>query len=323
MTLFRILVGLTLLSGSTFSTAQQPIDGPVTVIVNSAAGGPVDLVIRAMKDEFSEALGQPVVLENRAGGGGVVGATNVARASPNGRTLLFSGNGPLTAWPILYPDTPYAPLLDFELVTLVADVPVIFSINAKVPAQNTGELVQLAKGKPESLNFGSAGIGTPAHLGVEYFKILTGIQMVHVPFNGAGQAVASLLAGDIQLYIGTPSFVLQHAQQGKLRLLMVSGDKRLRDAPEVPTFAEAGVPTLTVPAWYGILGPRGIPRPIVEAINAAAQRALQKPKVQDTLAKAYFNVIGKGPDEFRNHLVRELEVTRDIIAKAGIKAPPR
>lgn len=299
--------------------AQSFPTRPVTLVVSSEAGGPVDFPARAIRDELSVALGQPIVIENRSGAGGMVGAAAVARATPDGYTILFSSPGPFVIAPHLYSNMGYDSLKDFEPVSLVADVPALFATSIGIPAKTLGEFVALAKKEPGKLNYGTGGIATPSHLGPEMLKALAGIDIVHVPFRGAPQAMTALLINEIALFVSSPAVAISHEAAGKIRILAVTGSQRMKRAPHIPTATEAGMPELTVPAWYGIYAPKGTPKPIIDILDAAIKKALDNKQVRERLEASSYVPIGEGPGVLADFMKKDYDRWGDVIKKAGIK----
>ena len=308
-----------MLFACTAAMAQPYPNRPVTLVVNSIAGGPPDNVARAMKDEIAAALGTTIVVDNRPGAGGMSGAASVAKAEPNGYTILFSSAGPIAIAPILYKNAGFDPLRDFEYINAPAEAAVLFAFASSVPATNLKEFIALAKLNPGKYNFASGGIATPAHLAGEMLQALAGIKLVHVPHRGTPQAVAALLTGDVALFPSAAPAVVPHAIAGKIKLFAVSGEKRLKIAPDAPTAAEAGLPDLTVPAWYGILAPKGTPKPVIEKFDAAVKQAIANPVVQERLGRGAFFVMDIGSEKFAAFHRREIERWSKVIKDADIK----
>lgn len=313
-------IAVVALISALFSGAQSQTfpSRPITLVVNSEVGGPVDVNARLMRDELQAALGQPIIVENRLGGGGQVGAAMVARAAPDGYTLLLCSPGAVVIAPHLY-NLPYDPLKDFEPVNLITEVPVLFAISINSPAKTLGEFVALAKANPGKFNYSSSGNSTPAHLGSELLKSLAGIDITHVPYRGTPQALQALMTDDVALFLSGPAAVLPQDAAGKIRLVAVTTKNRIRAAPHVPTTAEAGLPELTVPAWYGIFAPKGTPRQVVATLNAAIKKTLENKTVRERFEAASYLVIGDGPDLFTPFMKKETDRWGEVIKKAGIK----
>ena len=292
---------------------------PVRLIAPSSAGGPVDVIARTLSQGLSEVLGQQVVVDNRAGAAGLIGAELVATGAPDGYTLLFGFSGPLVIVPHLGTRTPYDTLKDFSPVSLAAQAPYILLVHPSVPVNSVKELIALAKQQPGKLNFGSGGNGTGIHLAGELFKLLAGVNIVHVPYKGAGPAQTALLAHEVDmLFNGIPP-ALPFVKSGKLKGLAVGGDKRSPILPELPTIAEASGLAFNTTGWYGILAPPKTPRAIVTRLHAATVKALALPSVKDSLSRQGVETVGSSPEEFAKMLRTEWVKWEKVIKAAGIK----
>lgn len=294
---------------------------PVTILVNSAPGGPTDIVARAVREPMQAAFGQPVIIVNRDGAIGRTGAAVAAKADPDGYTILFSGAGPMLISPLTMESMPYDVNNDFEPVTLCVEVVVIIAAHGSV-AKTLGELVEKAKKSPGKLTFGTTGVGGPAHMVGESLKLLAGIDMLHVPYRGQPQAVLALVANEISIYPGTPGAVIPHSLTGKVNLLAVTGTSRTSLAPQVPTTAEAGYPTLGAPSFFGSFLPARTPRAILDRIDAETRAALSRPEVIKQLESGGFNVRGYESAKFKEYLKREFETWGRVVKQAGIRVKP-
>ena len=291
---------------------------PITIIVNSEAGGPTDFTARTMKDVMQEKLGQTIVIENRTGAVGITGAAAAARAEADGHTILMSGAGPVMIVPIINKTLSYSPERDFETVTLCVEAEAFFVVNPSV-ARTLSEFVERAKREPGKLSYGSAGIAGPAHLASEYLKQLSQIDLLHVPYRGAPQAVTDVLSGQISMYVSALPPVRSHIETGMLNALAMIGSQRSRQLPDIKTTAEYGYPDLAIPSFFGMLVPKGTPRAVVDKINDAAQAALKDPKVQQQFEKASYLVKALGPDQFRTFLAELSARWSKIVKDADIK----
>src|SRR5687768_9535649 len=280
-----IFVGLALLSAAPIAQAQTYPDRPVRIIAPFPAGGLADVLARAVGDQMTKSIGQPVVVENRAGAGGNTGALAVATAAPDGYTLLMSSAGILTANPHLYIKMPFDVETAFIPVSNVAQMNMLLVVHPKVPAQNLKEFVALARKEPGKLNFGSPGIGTTGHLGLAMFMHAAQVQITHVPYKGAAPAVQDLLAGQIDGVVDNPPTVISHIQAGKLRPLAFAAKQRLPLLPDVPTAAEAGVANFEATSWFGIAAPAGTPPAIVARLHQAIVAAVRSPAMAERFAK--------------------------------------
>ena len=289
---------------------------PIRMIVGQAPGGATDIVARAFASRLSEELGQSIVVDNRAGAGGIIGAALVAGAVPDGYTLLIGTNGPIAISPHVVPKLQYDSLRDFAPVALFSEVPYVFVVHPSVKATTLRELIDLAKAQPGKLNFGSSGqAGTP-HLCPELLKNLTGIDIVHVAYRGGTPAQVDLLAGRVQIYCaGFPS-LFPHIKGGKLRALAVTAPKRAAIMPEVPTAAEAGVRGFEVSAWNGVLAPAKTPRPVIERLYAAIVKLSSRPEFEAELKARGVEKRVLGPKEFHTYIKHESDRWAKVV-KAG------
>ena len=316
----RALAIALLLAGGAAARAQAPAypERPIHLVAPFPAGGLADVIARAVGDEISRALGQPVVVENRAGAGGNVGAEYVAKSTPDGYTLLMASAGILTANQYLYAQMPFDPATAFAPVSVVADMPMIVVVNPKVPAQSLAELIALARAEPGKLNFGSPGTGTTGHLGLAMLMHVAGVKITHVPYRGAAPAIQDLLAGQIDGVVDNPPTVIAHIAAGRLRPLAVAAAKRMALLPELPTAAEAGLPGYQASSWFGIVAPAATPAPIVARLHQEIVRALATPAMQARFAKAGARLVGNSPDEFAAQIRAERASWGEIIRAAKI-----
>jgi tripartite-type tricarboxylate transporter receptor subunit TctC len=300
--------------------AQSYPDRPIRLIAPFPAGGLADMLARAVGDELSKSLGQPVIVENRTGAGGNVGAVAVAKAAPDGYTLMMSSAGILTANQFLYASMPFDPEKDFAPISNVADMPMMVVVNPNVPAKTLQELVALAQAHPGKLNFGSPGIGTTGHLGLALFMHAAKIKLTHVPYRGAAPAMTDLLAGQIDGVVDNPPTVLPQIQGGRLRALAVAAKQRMALLPDLPTAAEAGVPGYEASSWFGVVAPAGTPPAIVARLHKEIAAALQKPAMRERFAKTGARLIGNSPAEFAQQIKADRKMWGDVIRDANIKA---
>jgi tripartite-type tricarboxylate transporter receptor subunit TctC len=293
---------------------------PIRLVVPFTPGGSSDILARSVGQKLSEAWGQPVVIDNVPGAGGSLGADRVAKAAPDGYTLLMGHIGTHAVNPLIYPRLPYDPIKSFSPVAWVARVPNILVVHPSVPAKNLKELVALAKSKPGQLNYGSGGNGSAAHLTTEYLKLQSQTFMVHVPYRGTAPAVNDLVAGQIQLlFTGAPA-VLPFVKSGQLRALAVSSSKRMDALPDLPTVAESGYKGFEADQWYGIMAPSGTPREIVAKLNAQINLALNSPELKSRLANEGAIAAPTTPEAFGQHIASELARWKPVIQSGGIKA---
>jgi tripartite-type tricarboxylate transporter receptor subunit TctC len=315
-----VLAVLALASAAGAAHAQSYPDKPIHLIAPFPAGGLADVLARAVGDEISKTLGQPVLVENRSGAGGNIGADAVAKAAPDGYTLLMSSAGILTANPFLYPSMPFDAETAFAPITNVADMPMMVVVNPKVEAKTLGELVAFAKANPNKLNFGSPGVGTTGHLGLAMLMYAADIKITHVRYRGAAPAVADLVAGQIDGVVDNPPNVLAQVQAGNLRALAVAAKTRMRLLPDLPTSAEAGVKNYEASSWFGILAPAGTPPAVVAKLHKEIVAALRKPAMVERFSKLGARLVGNTPQEFAAQIKRERQQWGQIIRAQSIKA---
>lgn len=302
--------------------AAEPVypSRPIRFIVPNGAGGTTDLVARSVAPKLAERLGQQVVIDNRPGSGGILGTEIVAKAAPDGHTLLMGTIGNIAISPALYRKLAYDSLRDFAPVTQLASAAYMVLLHPSVPARSMKELAALAKAKPGMLNFASAGSGTGSHLAAELFKAVAGADMVHVPYKGGSPAMTDVIAGQVQLmFNGIPSS-MPHLRSGRVRALAVTTATRSPAAPELPTIAEAGFPGAESTSWTGILVPAGTPAPVVATLNAAFVKALQFPDVVSRLSMDGATPVGNSAAEFGTYIRTELVKWATVVKTSGAKA---
>ncbi len=313
------LLFLIMLAMPAIVLAQTYPTKPVKLVVPYAAGGGVDTVARALAQELSGGLGQPVVVENRPGANSLIGTDYVAKQAADGYTLLITV-GSHYALPFLARNVPYDTVKDFTPITIVAKAPQALVVNATVPVKTAKELVEYVRANKGKISYGTSGAGTSQHLGGESLNAMAGLDMVHVPYKGGAPALNDVVGGQIPVAILILSNVLPHVKSGKLRAIGVIEASRAKAAPEVPTVAEGGVPGFSVPdTWIGIIGPAGLPPAVVERINAELQKAANNAAVRTRLDAAGFEVNLVAPEEFARQAPRTVESYRKIISAAGIK----
>ena len=308
--------------GALGATAAHAADYPsqaIRVIVPFAPGGSTDIVARIVSQRMAQELGQPVVVENKGGAGGAIGAAEAARAKPDGYTLSIATVSTLAVNPACRPDDlPYDALNDFVPVTNFANVPNVIEANPKFPAENFKDMVKELKANPGKYSYGSSGTCGILHLFGEAFKLSTGTDAIHVPYTGSGPAVTDAVGGQINLmFDNLPSSIAQ-IQAGNLRPLAVAWPERLASLPDVPTLAEEGYPELNQPVWYGLLAPKGTPPEIVTKLRDAAVVALKDPAVLDTLDKQGAAPSGNTPEEFAKEIKTQYDWAKDVVAKGHI-----
>jgi tripartite-type tricarboxylate transporter receptor subunit TctC len=294
-------------------------DKPVTIVVPFAPGGANDVVVRAIQQPLSEALGQPIVVENRGGAGGSVGAGVVARARPDGYTLLMAATG-FVVNPSLYDKVQYDPLKDFDQVAELTTFPVIYTVRPDLGVKTLAELIALAKARPGTLNYSTPGAGTLPHLAAELLKLHAQIDMVHIPYAGAAPAAQALLSRTVDVASTSITVAKPQIEGGSMIGLAVSGAERWPELPDVPTVAEAGVPAALADTWQGIMVPAGTPKETIDRLATALVEVMRRPDVRERLLRAGFYSTGRGPAEFHQRIVEELPKWKDVIQKARITA---
>jgi tripartite-type tricarboxylate transporter receptor subunit TctC len=301
------------------SLAQDYPSKPVRIVVPFSPGGSTDVLARIVGQKLTERSGQPVIIENRAGAGGNIGAEQVARSAPDGYTLLLGGV-PHAISASLYSKLPYDLARDLAAIAEIASFPSAIVLHPSLPANSVKELIALARGRPGRLSFGSAGNGSPNHLSLELFQTMAGVRMVHVPYKGSGQLVGDLLAGQVQLAsMGLPVAV-PHVQSGKLRAIAVTGAARSSLLPEVPTVSEAALPGFEVTSWYGVFGPAGLPADVVAKLNSEIGSAVTAPDVKERLAALGAEPSVKAPDQFGRYVREEIAKWAKVVKDSGAKA---
>jgi len=314
------LAGFTLaaLSGSAF--AQTPFPSkPVKIIVGFPAGGPLDAHARLLADRLGQRLGQPIIVDYKAGAGGSVGADFVARSEPDGTTLLMANTGTMVINPAVYTKLGYQTLKDFAPVARTAQQPLALVVNPAVPAKTVQELVALAKAKPGQLNYGSAGNGGISHLVPEMFKTATGTFIVHIPYRGSAPAFTDLLGGQVQVMAESIPQASQYVKQGKLRALAVTGRERNAALPDTPTFAEAGIKGLEVVGFYGVLAPAGTPKDVVARLSDAFRHTLETPDIRTRMVQQGADPAYLPADAFAAYLAAQMPVWAKAVKDSGTK----
>jgi tripartite-type tricarboxylate transporter receptor subunit TctC len=314
----RILFAALLAVTCGAAVAAYP-DKPLRLIVPFPPGGGNDILARTVGQRFGEVVGQQVVVDNRGGAGGLIGAMTAVNAAPDGYTLFLGSVGNLAHIPALRKDLPYDPLRDFVPVTLLATSSFVLGVNPGVPAHNVKEFIALAKAKPGGLNYASAGPGSSLHMTAEVFKYVTGTQIVHVAYKGANPALTDLIAGQVQAIFSTMPPILPHVKSGKVRALGSSGAKRSPSAPDMPTIAESGVPDFVVLNWQGILAPRNTPPAVVKQLHAALVKTMSASGMGETMVTQGLESSTDTPEQFAALMRSEIAKYRKVAAAAGIK----
>lgn len=303
---------------SSLAFAQSYPNRPIRWISPWPAGGANDVFSRALAQKLTESLGQPVIVDNKAGAAGTIGSDLAAKAPGDGYTIVMGSSPTHAIAPSMYSALPYDPIRDFVPVTLVAVVPNVLIVHPSVPAKSVTELIAYAKANPGKINFASTGNGTSQHLSAELFKTLTGIDIVHIPYKGTAPALTELLAGTVQMAFENMPALLPHIQAGKLRALAVTPAKRSAVMPDIPTVAEAGVPGYEAAVWFGVLVPAKTPRAIVDKLHEEIMKALETPDLKARMASLGAEVVGLGPDQFANYLTAEIPKWAKVVKAAGL-----
>ena len=291
---------------------------PVRIIVPFTPGGSTDILARAIAQKLQEVWGQPFIVENRPGAGGSIGATEVARAAPDGHTLLMGHIGTLAVNPTLYPNLSYDPRTSFAPVALVAHVPNVLVVNPAVPAKSVQELIALAKARPGSLRYASGGNGSAAHIAMEYFKLRAQIDIGHVPYKGTSPAVTDVMGGHVEVMMTGVPAVLQQVKAGRLRALAVSGLQPVESLPELPTIASV-IPDFEAIQWYGIVAPARTPAPVIAMLNEEINKALATPALKARLEAEGAAAAPMSPDAFGTMIAREIARWKPVIEQAHMK----
>ena len=300
--------------------AQKYPDRPIRLIAQSPAGGTADLIARVVAQKLGDVLGQSVVVDNRAGAAGIVSAEITAHAAPDGYTLLVVGPPPLsTSVTLREGKLTYNPEKDFTFITLTGKVPLALSVLPAFPAKTMKDFIAFAKAKPGYINYGSAGTGSTNHITGELLKTEAGIDMTHVPFKGGAPAMAALLGGQLEVYIATIPTIMPMVKVGRIRAIAVSSSKRSAALPEVPTMAESGVPGFEMTSWFCVLGPAGMPKPIVARLNTEIVNALNSSEARNRLVEAGVNVETTTPEELRTFVLAEIQKMRKVVKSSGAK----
>jgi len=292
---------------------------PIRLIVPFPPGGSTDILARALGEKLAQGLAQPVVIDNRPGAGGSIGAEAVARAAADGYTLMMGHLGTLAVNPAIYKNLPYDPVKSFAPVSLMAIVPSVLVVNPSLPVASAGELVAYAKAHPGKLTYGSAGNGSTSHLTTEYFKLITGTDILHVPYKGVGPMLTDLVSGQLSMGLNGAPAVMAHVNAGRLRALAVTSLKRLQALPQVPTLDEAGVRGFDASGWYGVVAPAGTPQAIVARLNAEIGRAMQTPELRSRLDSEGALPAPGTPEAFAAFIRAEIARWAEVLKRAGVQ----
>ena len=319
MNIGRVVCLLAALAAPLFAMAQAWPTKPIKIIVPYPPGGSTDILARVLAEKIGPPLGQQVVVENRAGATGVIGAEAVAKSPADGYTLLMGVNGPITIAPAIRSNLPYDTLRDFAPVILVADAPKLLVINPSIPANNLQEFLAWAKAQPKPVNFASAGIGATGHLASEMLKQRGGFPANHVPYKGGGPAITDVIGGHVQYMFEVMPQLLPHVQAGRLKALGISSAERSKALPSLPTIAEQGMPGFQSSTWFGILAPAGTPAAVVSRLNAEFSKALSEPDMVKRLTDLGAAWTQNSPADYAKFLRADLDKWREVVTKSGAK----
>jgi tripartite-type tricarboxylate transporter receptor subunit TctC len=292
---------------------------PIRFVVPYPAGGPLDTVARLLAQKVTQSTRQPVIVDNKPGAGGNIGADAVAKAAPDGYTILMGAVATHAINPTLYASIPYDPIRDFAPVTQVASTPNVLVVHPSIPASNVQEFIAYAKANPGKLNFGSGSTGSAGHLAGELFKTMAGVDMTHVPYKGAAPAMQDLIGGQIQLMFDNLASSLTQVRAGKVKALAVTTSKRTALAPELPTIAESGLPGFDISTWFGIFVPAGTGREVVEKLHGEFARALAAPDVRERMLNLGAEPVGSAPAEFAAYIRSEADKYARVIKASGAR----
>jgi tripartite-type tricarboxylate transporter receptor subunit TctC len=317
--LARLAIGIALATGVTGAFAQAYPSKPIHFVVPYPAGGPLDTVARLLGQKVSESVKQPVIVENKPGAGGNIGAETVAKAAPDGYTILMGAVATHAINPTLYANIPYDPIRDFQPITQIASTPNVLIVNNSVPSNSVREFIAYARQNPGKLNFGSGSTGSAGHLAGELFKTMAGIEMTHVPYKGAAPAMQDLIAGQVQVMFDNFASANTQVKAGKVKALAVTTGKRSSLAPDLPTIAESGLPGFDINTWFGLFAPAGTPKDVIERLHSEFTRALALPDVREKIVNLGAEPVGNRPEDFAAYIKSEAEKYARVIKASGAK----
>ena len=314
--LARLLAGFTLAFSLSAAAADYP-DRPIRLIVPYPPGGGADISSRIISQYLGEALGKAVIVDNRPGAGGNIGTEAVARAAPDGYALLLASIA-TSVNASLFSSLPFN-TKDFQPVSVFITVPLMMVVSPTFAPQSVGDLIALAKARPRQLNYASGGLGTANHIAGELFKYMANVDITHVPYKGGGPALNDVIGGQVQLYFGTITSVREQAKAGRVRALAVTTPERIAAEPNLPTVAESGVPGYEVTNWHALIGPRGLPRAVVERLHAETTKLLKTKDMEERMQTDGVSPAGGTPEELRAQVTKEIEQWRQVVTRAGVK----
>jgi len=317
-----LIIGVTILAaalgGMPLAGAQEWPSRPIHILVGFGAGGGTDIAARIVAEPLSEILGQPVVVENRPGAGGVTAANAVAKSPKDGYTALMMSNAHVIA-PVIFKTLPYDSIGDFQMISMIGSAGLILVTRPDFPAGNLQEVISLLKANPGKYNFATPGVGTTQHFAVELMQQMAGVKMQHIPFRGTPAAITALLGKQVDLVMELIQTVREHVEAGNLKAIAVTSPQRFPSVPNVPTFAESGLPAYAVTSWYGLALPAGTPAPIVEKFTKALRQSLERKKIGEQITKVGALPKSSTPEELRKHIESEIGRWQQVREKAGIQ----
>ncbi len=315
----QITIIIAALAITPFAAAQNYPARPIRLVVPFAPGGNIDITARAMAPGLSETLGQTIVVDNRGGAGGIIGTDLVTKSAPDGYTLVLASSGTVTVAPSLYSKMPYDPVKDLSAIGLLSYVPIVLVVNPVLPAKSVKDFIALAKSKPGKMTMSSAGNGTTNQLAGELFQLETGVKFIHIPYKGSGPALIDLMGGQVDMLFDQLSASSNFIRTGKLRALVVAGDKRNAIIPDVPTMTESGLKNCDAGTFTALMGPAGLSRDIVAKLNAAGNKTLAMPTTRDRFASVGADILGGTPAQLDANLKQELAKWTRVAKAANIK----
>ena len=321
--MYRRIFGIVTLAIGLFGAAGPALaqtypDRPIRWIIPWPPGGGADVVARLMGNQVAEALGKPVIIENRAGAAGNIGAQQAARSAPDGYTIVFAYSGTHSINRHLYKEMTFEEN-DFTPVVFLSDVPQMLVVNANLPVKSVGDLIALARANPGKLTFGSSGNGAINHLAGQLFASMADVKLTHIPYKGGAPAASAVMSGEIDMIFGEPATLLPFVESGRLRAIATTGAKRSVGMPDLPTIAESGVPGYDVTSWNGVLAPAGTPPDVIARLNAAFNKVLAEPEMRARLVKIGYEPVGGAPDRFSQKIERETRKWGPVIKDAGLQ----
>ena len=315
----RTLLAISMFAVASQAGAQGYPNKVIKLQVPFAPGGTTDIVARVMAEPLGKALGQTVIIENKAGGGGIIGANETAKAAPDGYTLGMATVSTTASNPAINPNMPYNAATDFTPIINIAATPTVIAVHPSFPAKNYKDFVAVLKKAPGKYSYSSSGTGGIAHLQTELWKGLQGVFVTHIPYTGSGPALRDTVGGQVEIIFDNVPSALPHIKANRLIALAVAAPQRLAALPDVPTFKELGLEPVNRMAYYGILGPKGLPKEVVDKVNAAARKALEDPAVKKRIEDTGSVVVGNSPEQFARQMSEELEVYRKVVETARLK----